>query len=656
MLPIVALTSLLAATVAAAPLVARAPYELPAFNAPSQTFTSISTSPSTSRSRNVDLPSTAARYLASASNTTPSSYLTTSSTFNPANGVHSVHFQEVFKQRPVFNLVANVNLDTTGQILSAGRVASGTANAVQRLRRRAEPSADVLETPKLDELDVLKGVAFVLGQKTDGIKFNADGALEAPFALEPVSVGLGYYFTAQNTLELSYEFRILMEENWYNVFASANTGDILGVADWYVHEDTLTFPIPEPSTTVAPSEPATTTAEPVPEPTTTTTVPEPKTPPTPTYLAIPFTENDPRQVGLVSFVDPADREVASPAGWHNTTTANGELETMGNNLRAQLRGQTLESRNGGKFDWDYDPSIGADEGDNPKAALTNTFYISNVYHDVLYRYGFTEEAGNFQEDTFGRGGKGGDAIIANVQAPGRNNANFGTGPDGTFGRMNMFLWNYTTPIRDSDLENGILVHELTHGLSNRLTGGTGNANCLRSLESGGMGEGWSDTLSWIFIAKNEWTRETNLNMGEWSRGGVGIRAHPYSTNLTTNPLLYSSIPTRPAVHFIGTIWSTILYEAYHNVVEQSGFQENYLANFASTAGNIRFLQLVVDGMKLQPCIPTFKSARDAILAADGINYKGEYRCALWRAFAKRGLGIKAEENVYVDSFELPEDC
>ncbi len=52
----------------------------------------------------------------------------------------------------------------------------------------------------------------------------------------------------------------------------------------------------------------------------------------------------------------------------------------------------------------------------------------------------------------------------------------------------MFLWTNTIPSRDGDLQNDIIVHEITHGITNRLTGG-GTARCLQTLESEGLGEG-----------------------------------------------------------------------------------------------------------------------------------------------------------------------
>lgn len=58
----------------------------------------------------------------------------------------------------------------------------------------------------------------------------------------------------------------------------------------------------------------------------------------------------------------------------------------------------------------------------------------------------------------------------------------------------MFIWDLTDPRRDGAVENDILVHEMTHGITNRMTGG-GSARCLQSTEAGGMGEGWSDAIA-----------------------------------------------------------------------------------------------------------------------------------------------------------------
>ena len=57
----------------------------------------------------------------------------------------------------------------------------------------------------------------------------------------------------------------------------------------------------------------------------------------------------------------------------------------------------------------------------------NLFYVNNMIHDVLYRFGFDDPSGNFQADNYDRGGGEGDYVRAEAQdGNGTNNANFST--------------------------------------------------------------------------------------------------------------------------------------------------------------------------------------------------------------------------------------
>ncbi|KAI8839295.1 peptidase M36 [Chytridium lagenaria] len=205
--------------------------------------------------------------------------------------------------------------------------------------------------------------------------------------------------------------------------------------------------------------------------------------------------------------------------------------------------------------------------------------------------------------------------------------------------MHMFQFTYSDPFADSDMDNGVLIHELTHGLSNRLTGGGSNPR--------GMGEGWSDTLSWLASMKPENDRNTVRGLGFYLLRRPSVRVYPYATSLITNPLLYSNIAFSSLVHYIGTVWSTMLYEVYWNIVDSSSFSAD-LFQTESDAGNVYFLKIVVAGMKLQPCNPTFIAARNAILQSDAL-LGGKFKCEIWRGFAKRGLGVNAREELqYID--------
>ncbi|KAJ3212529.1 hypothetical protein HDU67_003756 [Dinochytrium kinnereticum] len=421
------------------------------------------------------------------------------------------------------------------------------------------------------------------------------------------------------------------------------------------------------STTTSTATVSTTTATPVPTSTTSTIIVPPTLTtttavgtttsrgiPTPTFLVVPYTEES-IVTGQQTFVDPALRD-ASPNGWFARVEANTELVTIGNNVRATRGGVLGTSQNGGSFEYPFDQTVDPTTPGNIASATANVFYAVNMYHDLLYRFGFTEKFSNFQTDNFDKGGSGNDAVLAFVQASdGLNNANFATPPDGTAGRMRMYLWDRSTPRRDGDVDNGVIIHELTHGLSNRLTGGTGNGNCLQTLEARGMGEGWSDILAWWATMKPSDTRASNRVLGSYVfNNPIGIRRFPYSTDMTTNPNTYAQLATLSRVHDIGDTWSSIIYEVYWNMVESGGFNAD-LYDATSTAGNTRFLKNIVDGLKLQPCNPTFITARNAIIQADKVNNGGKFVCDMWRGFAKRGLGAGANATK-VDNFDLGDGC
>ncbi|MBX2933681.1 MAG: M36 family metallopeptidase, partial [Ferruginibacter sp.] len=287
---------------------------------------------------------------------------------------------------------------------------------------------------------------------------------------------------------------------------------------------------------------------------------------------------------------------------------------------------------------------------NQQFNITNLFYWNNVIHDVLYGYGFDEVAGNFQDDNQGRGGAGNDHVNAEAQdGSGSNNANFSTPADGGSGRMQMYLWTGGTPQRDGDVDNGIIVHEFGHGVSNRLTGGPAAAGCLGNAEQ--MGEGWSDYYALMFT--QDWAN-SNLNTGFNSpRGigtyalfqpptGTGIRSQKYCTDFTVNNKVYAAnIPAAP--HDRGEIWCATLWDMTWNIINQVGTINPNLYNVAGGGGNTIALKLVTEGLKLQKCSPGFISGRDAILQADQVLYGGLYNCSIWEAFRRRGMGAFASE-------------
>lgn len=197
-------------------------------------------------------------------------------------------------------------------------------------------------------------------------------------------------------------------------------------------------------------------------------------------------------------------------------------------------------------------------------------------------------------------------------------------------------------------------------MSNRLTGGPSNTNCLLLPESGGMGEGWSDIMAVATRIKTTDTHNTDYTIGEWiANKKGGIRAYPYSTSMKTNPYTYGSVNQQQEVHAIGTVWASVLYEALWNLIDAYGITASEVPEFDSKGvpkdGRYLFMKLVMGGMSLQPCNPDMVSARNAILDADKALTGGKNQCALWKAFAKRGLGKDAIFLVVVrvENFDIP---
>ncbi|KAG8706859.1 hypothetical protein FRC08_000825 [Ceratobasidium sp. 394] len=368
------------------------------------------------------------------------------------------------------------------------------------------------------------------------------------------------------------------------------------------------------------------------------------------YHVVPFTKQDIKEC-YTTVINPANK-VSSPNGWHSGTT------TAGNNA-VSYKGATTstssESSATNNYEYVLNTAASPSTSPNVDAARVNAFYIANSIHDVTYLYGFDEASYNFQDSNGSKGGKGNDRVQISVQdSSGTNNANFATPPDGQHGQMRMFTWTYTSPNRDGALENDIVAHEYTHGISNRLTGG-GTGTCLSSTEAGGMGEGWSDAFADWSEQESAADALADFTLGSYVvNNKAGIRSHPYSTNKTTNPLTYSSLRTLKEVHTIGEVWALIWHEIYAGLINKLGFSANK-DDPTCTAGNIVALHLFIDSLKLQPCNPTFISARNAIIQADANRYGGANRCTLWTAFAKRGLGYGAT-TAKKDSTTIPSGC
>ncbi|MDR2206647.1 MAG: T9SS-dependent M36 family metallopeptidase [Flavobacteriaceae bacterium] len=635
------------------------------------------------------------------------------------------------------------------------------------------------------------------------------------------------YFDNGNELILAYylEFPEQQSSNYWAVVADAKTGEILSQQNLtlscnfsnepygHIHSENQDVAIPAF----------------LPQPQSENKIVTPFLANTASYNVFAFPVEAPTFGSRSMEVDPWDL-TTSPQGWQNDGTTEYNI-TRGNNVHTYLDELSTNaigaSADGGanhNFDFSLDLSGSLDGYTN--ASMTNLFYTNNKFHDVLYRFGFTETAKNFQANNFGNGGNGNDYVLAEARDGAGvpdlslgiyNNANFATPSDGAKPRMQMYIWlgpapwflfntppvvaggpdipqiglgyfgpplwkagpvtgdvvvspvwdactplaagsmagkigmaqrsdggasscdfmqkvyniqqagaigaiiynnpdnpnnggeaitnmsgtlglNITIPsvfipqskgeaiktlvnasqtvnvtlklpVLDGSLDNGIIVHEYGHGLSNRTTGTT--VSCLNtSIDVEQMGEGWSDFVALMMTLRPTDNANVPRGIGTYAVGepttGVGIRPTQYSPDFSINDFTYGDtngmlIGGQIDVHSIGFVWATILWDLHWKYVEKYGWNGGNLLSLVDS-GSARVFQMVLDGLKLQGCLPTFVMGRDGILAADQAATGGADKCLIWNVFAKRGVGLNASAgsktniNDQVEDFTVPTEC
>ncbi len=707
-------------------------------------------------------------------------------------GLTHFYVRQTLNGLPVMNATAVFVKKNDVLVLSGNRLVEGVKEF--SAKSMAQP-AQVILSKVWENISGEENIAMPAAKKIESNKFtiNNSHVSEIEIPLE-----LAYFFDG-NTFRLIYEtsIKVPKENHWWNIYADAQTGEVLKKVDWIVscsfegcstekhfnYNDLKQKDLGH-QLLMAPAPP----------------------PQNDTYNVFQLPVESPSHGGRTLVVGPFDA-VASPFGWHDVNGAAGNEYTItrGNNVYAtedanddNIPGYAPDGGTNLVFDFPY---TGGAPSTYLDAAITNLFFMNNMMHDVWYHYGFTEAAGNFQENNYGNGGLASDFVNADAQdGSGTNNANFGTPPDGSNPRMQMFIWTTSAsaqlltinspaaiaglysattanfgpnipaapltqdlvlvnsggaepldacntvlnsndlngkiavvkrgsctfvekvqacqnagavavivvnnvignPIamggtsstitipsimvgqtdgnsfiaqlqnptivngtiadapganaKDSDLDNMIIAHEYGHGISNRLTGGPNQTGCLGNEDQ--MGEGWSDWFGLMMTIEPGDLSTDSRGVGTYvtnaSTLAQGIRPAPYSTDFALNNYTYgatnNSSISQP--HGIGFVWCSMLWDLNWAFIDQYGFDPDLING---TGGNNMVMQLVMEGMKLQPCGPGMVEGRDAILLADQLLYQGTNECIIWRAFAKRGLGFNAVQGDPDDRFDQIEN-
>jgi extracellular elastinolytic metalloproteinase len=135
----------------------------------------------------------------------------------------------------------------------------------------------------------------------------------------------------------------------------------------------------------------------------------------------PWGLNDPTEGERITITDPGDK-IASEFGWNSDGSKTYDT-TWGNNGVAQSNWdaktssfEKLPRPHEADLDFEYPYSLQSLSSRlYINASITQLFYTANTYHDLLYKLGFTEAAGNFETNNHGQGGVGNDFVYLNAQ-------------------------------------------------------------------------------------------------------------------------------------------------------------------------------------------------------------------------------------------------
>lgn len=568
----------------------------------------------------------------------------TSQSVSSISGIQHVYYRQLFNGIEIYGTESSIHMLSNGQIISknnkfikntAQKLVGSNSPAISAIQA-VQSAAEKLNYSISKPLTILEGA-----QGLDRQMLISDGGISK----SPIPAKLIYALTETNQLVLSWDISIQenSQQDWWSLRIDANTGAIVNQSNWMVscgishdHSNDVKemnfnanlYDIPNYAELKGAAPAACVEC----------------------YEAFKLPLESPYYGPRTIEVLPANA-IASPFGWHDTNGVAGAefTTTRGNNANAYEDGNNsgYQPNGGANLDFSGYPfsEIYSNANQYEDAAITNLFYMSNIFHDIMYQYGFDEVSGNFQEKNYSNLGLGSDSVNAEAQdGSGTCNANFGTPPDGSNPTMQMYVCGN----KDGDYDNLVIMHEYGHGVSNRLTGGPSNVDCLWNQEQ--MGEGWSDFFGVLLTIEPGDSGTDSRAVGTYlfgqGQGGGGIRDYPYSTDMAVNPQTYNHIKTAAVPHGVGSVWAEMLWEMTWALIDEHGFSPDvytFTGDINQDAGNIMALALVTEGLRIQPCSPGFVDGRDAIFAADQAIYGGANECLLWTAFAKRGLGFSATQ-------------
>ncbi|MBK9727831.1 MAG: M36 family metallopeptidase [Saprospiraceae bacterium] len=355
-------------------------------------------------------------------------------------GIHHVYIQQYLKQIPLIPVTIGFHFDSSDQLIySTGNFVSIPSDQIANVQHRIDQAKAIKEVikskyPQVSVLDVT--VSRNKKMPSDFDAFHCSYIKDDEIKIRPC-----FYLNSEKIVLPGYHvlWKRKFENEWLEIIQNAIDGQILEEYNQilscdfqhmkFYRENLFQF-----STTTLNS------------------------PPIGAYRVFQMPIESPLHGGRDLIYQPWTKaQNASPFTWHgdgiylyySTRGNNADVYEDSDGDDLPTGGDAARAFGGSQLNFDFALNPNLPPLQNKNASITNLFYWCNLMHDVWYQYGFHEIAGNFQINNANKGGAGNDYVIAegiDFINGARNNANFGTPPDGYPGVMQLYVWQ--PPVND----------------------------------------------------------------------------------------------------------------------------------------------------------------------------------------------------------------
>jgi len=264
-----------------------------------------------------------------------------------------------------------------------------------------------------------------------------------------------------------------------------------------------------------------------------------------------------------------------------------------------------------------------------------------------------------------------------------NNASMLTLPDGYGALLQVHLFAFGSSRYDGAMDAGLVYHEYTHGLSDRLVTDTQGFGAMTGPQPGALSEGISDFYALDYLTDEHTPDDPGVpgevRLGNWLQedpdatgpdgtvrtegldcppgdagpndecpgtGTAGAGGYDYDD--------FAEVGDAPEIHLDGEIWAQTLWDLRTQLIEAHSGEADP-EHPGEDVGLWRTRAYITEGLRLAPDNPTFLDMRNAIVQAAVDVHGDDDWDTIWQVFADRGMGWSASTEGPNDLDPFPAD-